>query len=51
MPLSIILGMTIVAIIYMATNVAYFVALSVDEILTSDAVATVSFRCLTILNF
>ncbi|VDD95974.1 unnamed protein product [Enterobius vermicularis] len=40
MPLSIILGMTIVAIIYMATNVAYFVALSVDEILTSDAVAT-----------
>lgn len=39
MPLSIIIGMTCIGVIYVAVNIAYSVVLSVPEMLLSDAVA------------
>ena len=42
MPLAIILGMLTVAVIYLATNISYFVVLTVDQIRNSEAVASVS---------
>ena len=42
MPLAIILGMLSVAVIYLSTNVAYFVVLNTDQIRGSEAVASVS---------
>uniref|UniRef100_A0A914ZRQ0 Y+L amino acid transporter 2 n=2 Tax=Parascaris univalens TaxID=6257 RepID=A0A914ZRQ0_PARUN len=50
MPLAIIIGMTAVAIIYIATNVSYFVVLSVDEVKASQAVAS-AFAAATLGNF
>uniref|UniRef100_A0A9J2PEL9 Amino acid permease/ SLC12A domain-containing protein n=1 Tax=Ascaris lumbricoides TaxID=6252 RepID=A0A9J2PEL9_ASCLU len=50
MPLAIIIGMTVVAIIYIATNISYFVVLSVDEIKASQAVAS-TFAAATLGNF
>uniref|UniRef100_A0A8R1DEJ9 Amino acid permease/ SLC12A domain-containing protein n=1 Tax=Caenorhabditis japonica TaxID=281687 RepID=A0A8R1DEJ9_CAEJA len=39
MPLSIVIGMTCIAVIYVAVNIAYSVVLSVPEMLGSNAVA------------
>lgn len=43
MPLAVAIGMTILAIIFLATNFSFFVALDVDQIKSSVAVAEVSF--------
>ncbi|VDM24845.1 unnamed protein product [Toxocara canis] len=40
MPLAIIIGLVSVAVIYLATNVAYFVVLTKSQILASSAVAS-----------
>uniref|UniRef100_A0A158R562 Y+L amino acid transporter 2 n=1 Tax=Syphacia muris TaxID=451379 RepID=A0A158R562_9BILA len=40
MPLAILFGMLVVAVVYVATNISYFVVLSVDQIRNSDAVAS-----------
>uniref|UniRef100_A0A914D3E3 Amino acid transporter n=1 Tax=Acrobeloides nanus TaxID=290746 RepID=A0A914D3E3_9BILA len=39
MPLAIVIGMTMIAIFYLAINLSYFVVLTVAQIETSDAVA------------
>ncbi|VDM45047.1 unnamed protein product [Toxocara canis] len=50
MPLAIIIGMSLVAIIYIATNISYFVVLNVDQIKASEAVAS-TFAAATLGNF
>ncbi|KAK0395335.1 hypothetical protein QR680_001236 [Steinernema hermaphroditum] len=40
MPLAIIIGLVIVAVIYVATNISYFVVLTIPEIKGAEAVAT-----------
>uniref|UniRef100_A0A1I7Z3M3 Solute carrier family 7 member 13 n=1 Tax=Steinernema glaseri TaxID=37863 RepID=A0A1I7Z3M3_9BILA len=40
MPLAIIIGLIIVAVIYVATNISYFVILTITEIKSAEAVAT-----------
>ena len=42
MPLAIIIGINFVIVVFMFTNVAYFTAMSPEELLQSDAVAVVS---------
>ncbi len=42
LPLSMMLGLPIVILVYMLTNVSYFTVMSVDELLASPAVAIVS---------
>uniref|UniRef100_F1KZY7 Cystine/glutamate transporter n=1 Tax=Ascaris suum TaxID=6253 RepID=F1KZY7_ASCSU len=50
MPLAIIIGLTSVAFIYLATNVSYFVVLTKTEVLESSAVAS-TFAQHTLGNF
>ncbi|VDK44185.1 unnamed protein product [Anisakis simplex] len=50
MPLAIIVGMIIVAIIYIATNISYFVVLTADQVKDSNAVAS-SFAAQSMGNF
>lgn len=50
MPLAVILGMTAVAVIYLAINVAYFVVLDVEQIKNSEAVAS-TFAAVKLGNF
>uniref|UniRef100_A0A915A9V7 Uncharacterized protein n=1 Tax=Parascaris univalens TaxID=6257 RepID=A0A915A9V7_PARUN len=50
MPLAIIIGLTSVAVIYLSTNVSYFVVLTKTEILESSAVAS-TFAQRTLGNF
>ena len=42
MPISLFVGVPIVAVCYLFVNVAFFIVLSYDEILMADAVALVS---------
>jgi L-type amino acid transporter 9 len=42
LPLSVMIGIPIVAVCYVLVNVSYFAILSYDEILKSEAVALVS---------
>lgn len=46
MPLAIIIGMSAIAIIYLAVNVSYFTILSVSDLEASNAVAMVRFPSL-----
>ncbi len=41
-PLAVILGLPIIIILYILTNVSYFTVMSVEELLASPAVAIVS---------
>ena len=42
MPISLFVGIPIVAVCYLLVNVAFFIVLSYDEILSAKAVALVS---------
>jgi hypothetical protein len=38
MPIAVVVGMSFVAVLYVSTNLSFFVVLSVDEMLSSSAV-------------
>jgi len=42
LPLSIIIGVPLVMVVYILTNISYFAVMSVDELIASPAVAVVS---------
>ena len=43
MPLAIIIGMTFIAVLYLAVNVSYFTILTVSDFEASNAVAQVPY--------
>jgi solute carrier family 7 (L-type amino acid transporter), member 9/15 len=49
LPRSIMIGIPLVAICYLALNISYLTALSKDDIINSDAVAVASSFLLSIL--
>ena len=50
LPLSIVISITAIFVLYVSANFSYFVVLGVDGVLQSEAVATVRFRQFVILN-
>ena len=48
MPLALLSGISLVAIVYIAMNVAYFVVLDVETVKSSNAVAVV---CILLVDF
>lgn len=44
LPLAIVISITLVTIVYVLTNVAYMAILSVEQIMTSTAVAVVGYK-------
>ena len=47
MPISLFVGVPIVAVCYLLVNVSFFIVLNYDQILSADAVALVSYMCVT----